>query len=365
MFWQDHSVFPIGVDIGTHAVRMLQLRRKGDRLDLIAAGRSDVTPLDPKAPEIYHSAVVEALKKLLGQHKFVGRNCVTALPPQRISCKSLRMPQMPESEVGQAIHWEAKDRLGFDLTDGQIAYFKSGEVRRGTEAKDEYLLFAAAADTLTSHIQQIKAGGLKLQAIDLQPCALVRAMHRAVPATAAANAGVVIEFGLNATQCVITQEDRLAFYKNIEIGDQAINDAVAQKLGVPSIEAAALRHRLAIRDGSETDSPEAPLEQAVFDATRPLLEELGKELDLCLRYFGVTFRGTRPETLYGIGAQSFCQRGMELIATTVGSRIEILQPMRSVGNLGQFIRPDRSTEWSLVAGLSLYPLRAQPAEVAA
>jgi type IV pilus assembly protein PilM len=365
MFWRDQSVFPIGVDIGTHAVRMLQLRRKGDRLELIAAARADIAPLDPKAPEVYHNAVIETLRKMCGQHKFIGVECVTALPPQRITCKSLRMPQMPETDVEQAIRWEATDRLGLDLTDGQVVFFKSGEVRRGTEAKDEYLLFAAPPETLTGHIQQIKAAGFKLQAIDLQPCAMVRALHRAIPPTETASAGAVMEFGMHATQCVITQEDRLAFYKNIEIGDQSLNEAVAQKLGVLPAEAAQLRHRLAMRDGTETDSAEAPLEQAVFDATRPLLEELGKELDLCLRYFGVTFRGTRPETLYGIGGQSYCQRSMELIATMVGSRIEIIQPLRNVGNLGQYARADRSTEWAVVTGLSLYPLHSQRREVAA
>lgn len=362
--WRDQSICPIGVDIGTHGVRLLQLRRKGDKLDLIAAARTDVAPLDPQTPQIYHDAVVAALRAMQRSHKFLGQECISALPAQRVVCKSLRMPQMPESDVEQALRWEAKDRLGFDVADGPLAFFRAGEVRRGTETKDEFLIFAATAETITGHLQQLTEAGLRVGAIDLQPCAMFRALQRLVPATEGAVA--LVDLGPTATQFLVTQDDRLAFYKNIEIGDAALNTAVGQKLGVPVAEAAQLRQRLAQRDTSEAaDTAEAPLEQAVFDAMRPLLEELAKELDLCLRYYGVTFRGTRPEIVHGIGGQAYGPRSMELISSALGSRIEIVQPLCGVGNLGQYARPDRSTEWALVTGLSLYPLSPRRAGVAA
>ncbi len=369
--WRDRSILPIGIDIGTHGVRMLQLRRKADRFDLIAAARTEIMPLDPQAPQTYHDAVVAALRNMMTQHKFSGNVCVSALPPERIACKSLRMPQMPDADVDQALRWEAKDRLGFDLTDGQLAYFRSGEIRRGPDTKEEFLMFAATSEILAGHLQQLTAANLDVLAIDLQPCALYRAVRRMLPQTAGVTA--IVELGDNGTQFIITQEDRLVFYKNIEIGDRLLNQAAAEKLGVPITEAAPqLRRCLAQCDPSDpsdptdtTDSPEAPLELAIFDATRPLIEELAKELDLCLRYYGVTFRGSRPEVICGIGGQSYCPRSLELIASTLGSRIEIIQPLRGMGDLGNYARPDRSTEWSLVTGLSLYAPSAGRAEVAA
>ena len=86
---------------------------------------------------------------------------------------------------------------------------------------------------------------------------------------------------------------------------------------------------------------------------------------MCLRYYGVTFRGSRPETIYCVGGHSYCRRSLELIGSVLGSHIEMVQPLRAVGNLGSYARPDRCTEWALTTGLGLYPTSAQRSEAAA
>jgi hypothetical protein len=42
----------------------------------------------------------------------------------------------------------------------------------------------------------------------------------------------------------------------------------------------------------------------VFDATRSTMEELGREIGLCLRYYSVTFRGQRPNKLRLLGGEA-------------------------------------------------------------
>jgi Tfp pilus assembly PilM family ATPase len=270
---------------------------------------------------------------------------------------------MPEPEIDQAVRWEAGDRLGFDLTDGQLAYFRSGEVRRGTETRDEYLLFGATAATLRAHLALLAAAGLRARAIDLQPCAILRALaHQALLAPDAPAA--VADLGHAGTQIMILQEGRLVFYKHVEIGEQALDAAVGQKLGVPPAEAAQLRAGLVVAANNPDDhDANTPLGQAVFDAMRPTLEELARELDMCLRYYGVTFRGNRPDVMHLVGGRHYCPRSLDAIAAVLGLRMEKAQPLRSVAALTDLTRPDKSGEWAAAMGLSLYPRNAQ--EVAA
>src|SRR5205823_4246736 len=47
------------------------------------------------------------------------------------------------------------------------------------------------------------------------------------------------------------------------------------------------------------------VQQAVYDATRNLLEEIASQIQLCLRYFAVTFRGHRPQKIVLSGGESF------------------------------------------------------------
>ena len=74
--------------------------------------------------------------------------------------------------------------------------------------------------------------------------------------------------------------------------------------------------------------------------------------------FVVTFRGSRPETITLTGRQASGGQLREMLSTSLGLHAEEAQPLRGVQNLGDVARPDRSGEWAVAAGLSLYPTTA-------
>jgi len=355
--WHQKTVLPIGIDFGTRSLKLLQFRLRGGRLMLQAAARAEM------AATSTNDAVAETLQRLLKSGPFVGRRCVTSLPASAIHTKSLRLPHMPENDLVQAVGWEAKDRLGFDPTEGRIAFFRAGEVHRSTETRDEILLFAAPGDTLRAHLQQLAAVKLQPVAIDLQPCAMLRAVAR-VTAGPAGGVHAIVDIGAGGSQILISQDEHMVFYKHIAIGATTFDNAVAHKLGVSPSEVAQIHSRLQ-HDGHLDDASSAHVEQAVTDALRPPLEELSHELDMCIRYYVVTFRGTRPEVVSVVGAQSHAERIMEPLTSTLGLRLEAAQPLRNVADLTEITRPDRSGDWAVAAGLSLYGLSPAAVEAAA
>ncbi len=52
---------------------------------------------------------------------------------------------------------------------------------------------------------------------------------------------------------------------------------------------------------------------------RPKAEELAREIDLCLRYYVVTFRAAQPETLVAAGRQAIQEKLLEVLARHWGS----------------------------------------------
>jgi type IV pilus assembly protein PilM len=346
----DSDQCPIGIDLGAHSVRLLQFRRSresGGPLALQAACRVELDSFP--GPDRVAAAIQHALQNA----NFTGKTAILALPAASVQAKSVRLPQMPDADLDQALQWEAKDRFGFDLADGRFAWFRAGEVRRGTEVKDELLLFAVRGDTLTVPLAAATAAGLSVAAIDLAPCAAFRACRR----LAGADLTAILDIGQGGSQFLITRNDELVFYKHIDIGGRTINDAVAHKLGISNTEAANLRFRL---DEEPTEGDDAaPLNQALHDAVRTPLEELGRELDMCMRYFAVTFRGTRPDVIHLVGRQADLPRVGSILSASLGLRTEAAQPLRGVSDLGNMARPDRSAEWAVAAGLSLYPTTAR------
>jgi type IV pilus assembly protein PilM len=198
--------------------------------------------------------------------------------------------------------------------------------------------------------------GLRVGAIDLGPCAMYRGLRRTgeVPGTTGGLAAM-LDMGHAGSQFTVMRGEELVFYKHIEIGGKAINAAVATKLGITVEEALQMRVRMEAQNAEEA----APLSQALTDAMRVPLEELARELDLCLRYYVVTFRGARPDAIVVGGRQADSPQVRETLATALGLAVEEAQPLRGVENLGDAARPDRSGEWAVAAGLSQYPTAAR------
>jgi type IV pilus assembly protein PilM len=361
MGWLGASAHPIGIDFGGHSVRLMQLRGGRTSLALQAAARVDrgAWP-EPVTAE----AIAETVKRGLGAGDFRGRSCAMALSSMTLCSRSLRLPQMPDNELPQALQWEVKDRFGFDAEPGSVVYFKAGEVRRGTEIRDELLVFAGNPAVVNPYLQAFMQLGLTVQAIDLQPCAILRSLERI---EALGGCGAVVDIGARGSQLMIHAGGVLAFYKHIEIGAAALDEAVSQKLGVSPEEAAQMRDRLAkapVADphadaagiaGGEEDMPAALL-QAVQDAMRPKVEELAREIDMCLRYYVVTFRAARPESLLAVGRQASHGQLLEMLGGSLSLAVTAGQVLRGVKGLTDATRPDRSAEWAVAAGLSLYPV---------
>jgi type IV pilus assembly protein PilM len=210
---------------------------------------------------------------------------------------------------------------------------------------------------LSEHIHSLSNLGLHVRAVDLPPCATYRSVHRTMVASGSQNLtglGAMLDIGHLGSQFFITRGEDLVFYKQMDLGGRKIDEAVAAKLGISLEEAIQMRARL-VTDSTVADESE-PLTRAMRDAMRAPLEELAKELDMCIRYYVVTFRGSRPDSILLTGRQAGCAPVREALASALSLRVDEAQPLRGVNDLGDAARPDRSGEWAVAAGLSLYPL---------
>src|SRR5690606_11827152 len=115
--------------------------------------------------------------------------------------------------------------------------------------------------------------------------------------------------------------------KPINIGGRHLHDAVSAKLGITVDEARALRRRF---ESQDSEQPKDPVRQAVFDATRGVVEELGREIALCLRYYTVTFRGHRPSSVRVVGGEACDTPLIQQLASGLPIPVESWRPLASV-----------------------------------
>jgi type IV pilus assembly protein PilM len=199
--------------------------------------------------------------------------------------------------------------------------------------------------------------GVVVESVDFEPCAIYRGIERFVRRREDEHeVHVIIDIGARRSQVVIGKGREISFIKPVEIGGQHLHEAVVRKLGITPDEARSLRRRLveAAADGTEAAKRD-PVRQAVYDATRSIVEDLAREISLCLRYFSVTFRGHRPNRIRLVGGEAIDAQLQEILNASLPLPVEAVSPLQGI-DVSRMKATDRRSnlcEWAVAFGLGL------------
>lgn len=351
---------PIGVDVGASSVKLLQFSDDGGQPSITAAAYCEIlsSTEDPAERQAY---IKQTVSEALQRDAFKGRRAVTSLGISDFQMKSIRLPHMPPDDLATAVEFEAKDRFGLEGQDAQFQFINAGEVRHGNELKDEIIVFAVPASVVQQRLELLESCGLEPYSVDAAPCAVARSFVRFLRRADDAQAvNVFVDLGRSGTCIIITRGTELMFLKVIDVGGEHFNQAVAKALNIAKAQAAELRVRI-MRGGAgrrtEDRSDVTPdMSAAVADALRPLVDRLARDLQLCLRYFAVTFRGQRPDSLTFVGGEANEPLLSKIVSETVDVPCIIGHPLRGVGRTELLGGRDRRTiqpAWSVACGLAL------------
>jgi type IV pilus assembly protein PilM len=254
--------------------------------------------------------------------------------------------------VDKALCREAAQRFNLDADTDAIDYLVAGSVRQDDEAKNEFIVLAARAGTIESHISLLEEAGLQPVGIDAAPCALFRSFERAMRREEDKQQTVIfVDVGHRYTTVAFGRNDEICLAKQMPFGTSRFDEEIASKLEMSVAEAESLRLRLQ-REESVDDNTR----QLVTDALVSAAEQLAKELSLCLRYHTVTFRGKRVERAMVAGGGAHEKVLLDVFQRHLSIAVEPAEPFRGL-DLGDARCSDEcsrsSTDLALALGLSL------------
>lgn len=355
---------PIGLDLGAETIRMLQLDCSGPRLRLAGAGRWRFPSHAMESgadPQERRQLASQAVREMLKKGGFHGKHVVSCIKANDLAIRNIRVPQMSDEELSSAVLWESQERFGFEVSRDRVFYVKAGEVRQGTESRDEVILMVVAEDKLRDHLETLREMRLKPVHVDAEPSALLRTYQRFLRRAEDEGAVLVIaDIGLEATKVVVARGATIVLVKSIDVAGHTFNQSVAKELGLSYSEAQHLRRR-AFEDHPGDMAGQVPedrdqVQWSLFDAIRGQVEGLAREISLCLRYCSVTFRGLRPAQITLTGGEAYDPALVKLLGDCLDCECEVGQPLRGI-DLGEAnLGADRRgvlTEWSLALGLAL------------
>ena len=360
----------IGVDIGRGGLRMLQLvPEPGQPPRVLAAARRDLRPRWSRPevagdPAAQISAAAEAIADVLRRGEFEGRRIVAAIPRSFPQLRTLRINISDPSELPKMLAREARSAIGIDVTSGKyVVHFLPGDVlRRGADTHQEGLLVIVRKRDIEQFLATLHESGAEVAALDLEPMSLYRSVQRyARRRRDSQDVQVLVDLGTRSTQVVIGRGGRIGFHKSISIGTEAIHAVIARKLDLSTADAAALCLKLehqvreASRRGDTGWLEKDPLHRATFNAARATIEDLARELSLCLRYYCITFRCKRPERVLLCGTAAEDPRLRAALASSLPIPVEPRQPLLDLQIPSSLdpVMSRYSEEWTIALGLAL------------
>ncbi len=161
----------IGLDIGSNAVKMIEIDRskKGFELEYVGvAPLPDGAIVDKsiKKADLVGNAI-RALHNLSSRNKYVA----TSLAGKAVIIKQVTMTSMTDGQLEKQIQMEAEPYIPFDIKDVNLDFFIMGD-RPEKEGSMEVVLVAAKKEYMAEYLDLIKSLNLNPVIVDVDPFAL-------------------------------------------------------------------------------------------------------------------------------------------------------------------------------------------------
>jgi type IV pilus assembly protein PilM len=313
----------VGLDIGSSAVKAVELKPAGKGFRVSAFGQEPVPPdAIVDGAIIDAGAVTESIRRIFAQNKAFKANDVCAsLSGNAVIVKKITLPVMTETELDESIYWEAEQYIPFDIQDVNIDYQildpGTGPESRGSM---DVLLVAAKKEKIGDYTSVIAQAGKNPVIVDVDAFALQNAFE--------VNYGLgdgqvvaLMNAGASAININILQGDQSVFTRDISMGGNAYSEAVQKELDLPFEAAEQLKKGI-------------PVDGATFEEAQPVLRAVSEnvllEVQKTFDFFKATASSDRIDRIMLSGGASRVDGFRDMLQERFSTPVEDFDPFRAV-----------------------------------
>ena len=326
---------PIGIDLGSSSLKMIQLTMTDGVLDLVAAARTVVPDEIQGDPRGLHEWHIKKVRHLLATRGFKGRKAVTCLPSRDLLIQHLRLPKMSEENLGQALKTRAQEQIPFSVEQALLRHVVAGEVYHGGEAKLEVILMAAGDDVVRRHLDMIERTRLDIEAVNVEPYALLGGFRALMQQDQDDDSACMfVDLGHAVTKVVAAHGTQMAFGRTLSIGG---------------------RHLSADQHNADISKGGGHLE---FPDSGPLAS-LCDDIRHCIRYHDSVFEARPVQKVIFLGGPAKDTESCRRLARAIGLPAQLGDPLARLSEQAglaadsDLLAGNNNSEWAIAFGLAL------------
>ena len=334
----------VGLDIGASAVKLVELHRRGDACRMVAAGAEPLPPdcvLDGAIADV--GVVSDAIRRLLRRLKINTKAVAVSLSGHAVIVKKIVLPPMPETELRDAIQWEARQHIPFDSQDVTLDY-QVMETLAGDGKQDlDVLLVAAKKEKVQDYLHGVSQAGCVPQVLDIDAFALQNAyeLNYGIHPTRVV---VLVNVGASTINLNVVRGAQSVFTRDVAIGGNAYSEAIQRETGLDFEDADRLKRGIST-SGVAFEEAE-PIIRAV---TQNVLQEVSKTLD----FFRATAVTDHFDSLVLSGGTSRLDGMADALADRFDADVEPLDPFRRITVDEEVLTAEQRLELAPVASVAV------------
>jgi type IV pilus assembly protein PilM len=338
----------VGIDIGSHAVKICQLARAGRGYRLQSLG-SAILPDGAVEDGVLQDtkAVGGVIAALLKNLRIVEKQIGISISGYSVIVKKVNLAVMSSDEMAKHIKTEAEQYIPFDVNDVYLD-FQDLKTSSGGDERTDVMLVAAKKEVVDGYLEMLRGIALKPVLVDVDAFALENAYW--------ANAGKVgnvalIDVGASKMNVNIISRGSSVYARDIVLGSRQITEQIENQFHLENEEAEKLKTGKTSANERQED-----LEEIFTGICSQWLREIRKALD----YYHSNYPDEELEKLVLSGGGSKIKGFDQFLADELNMEVEVFNPFANMTFDRSKIDPSYlayvGPEMALATGLASRPI---------
>ncbi|HQB40572.1 MAG: type IV pilus assembly protein PilM [Candidatus Cloacimonadales bacterium] len=341
----------IGIDIGTHSVKIVHLKRIHEGFKLLNYEVRQTVPQGLEyipselRPDRFAPVIAEMLRSMKINTKKI-QHLVTCIGGDNISIKQIKTIFLPDEELESALFFEAKKHL--PISGGEmILDYQVLSVEEKTNNMN-VLLVATTKDEMKSHINTLVTCGLNPSIVDAQSLAVANVF--ALNTYVEDGVYVILNIGAHRTNMVVYGPQAKFFARDIDLGGFNFTKDIMRSKDMTFEEAENYKFEFGLQ------GPQAQVQTLSLStldiSEKPTEETLALEVKRSLRFYVKEAGSSDFKKVLLIGGGAKLAGLQEYLAENLNLETEIYDPFYNL-EMPEKFREKKDPQLALALGLAM------------
>src|SRR6185295_11796480 len=261
----------VGLDIGSSSVKAVELKKKGNTIQLVNLGFENLQTdsiVDGQIMELNN--VSNVITSIFSEHQIKTQRVAAGVSGHSVIVKNIVLPQMSEDELQESFSWHAEEHIPFDISEVNLDY----QVTSSSADALKVLMAACKSDKIANMKQSIQLAGKQPVVIDVDTFALQNCYELNYQPKAG-EVVALLNIGSSTMNINIVNGTRSVFARDASVGGSQYTSLLQKELGLTFEQAEAVKRGFAVPEGIEP-RPIQPIIETVSDI---LALEIRKTMD--------------------------------------------------------------------------------------